>query len=121
MDGASQTVDEDACNNLPAEAVTESHSVAPVSSAGVADGGGGAANLDSHGAGPEPNYPPGVRLFSGRSVQAEDVKEVIRLLAEAGIPACVVGVYALRYFGAGRRSNVSQVLARIKVGEGYTY
>jgi hypothetical protein len=52
---------------------------------------------------------PGLRTHSGRDIEPEDVKEVIRLLGQVGAPACVAGVYALRYFGAGRVSNVSLI------------
>lgn len=52
---------------------------------------------------------PGLRTHGGRDVEPEDVKEVIRLLKQAGAPACVAGVYALRYFGAGRISSVCLV------------
>lgn len=50
---------------------------------------------------------PGLRPWSGRDIQYDDVRLVIGLLDEAGIPACVVDVYALQYYGAGRVSNVS--------------
>lgn len=36
----------------------------------------------------------------------DEVLEVIELLETAGIPVCVVGVMALRYFGAGRVDDV---------------
>lgn len=52
---------------------------------------------------------PGLRSWSGRDIEPEDVKEVIGLLDKVGVPACVVDVYALRYYGAGRISNVSEV------------
>lgn len=46
---------------------------------------------------------PGLRIFEGRaSIGVDDVREVIRLLNAADIPACVVDVNALRYYGAGR-------------------
>lgn len=50
---------------------------------------------------------PGLRPWSGRDIEYDDVRLVISLLDEAGIPACVVDVYALQYYGAGRVSNVS--------------
>lgn len=39
-------------------------------------------------------------------------QEVIELLEAAGHVCCVTGVKALRYYGAGRVSNVSQSLSR---------
>ncbi|POS81525.1 hypothetical protein DHEL01_v200098 [Diaporthe helianthi] len=48
---------------------------------------------------------PGLRDQSGRTFETEDVKEILLLLAQADIPTCIAGVYALRYFGAGRVSN----------------
>lgn len=70
------------------------------------------SNADADiGAGLVPDYPPGVRSLSGRQTEPEDIRTVISLLKEAGIPACIVGVYALRYYGAGRISNVSYVPA----------
>ncbi|KAG7135341.1 hypothetical protein HYQ45_006880 [Verticillium longisporum] len=45
---------------------------------------------------------PGIRYHEGRESTIEDVRDVITLLNEAAIPACVIGVNALRYFGAGR-------------------
>lgn len=104
---ASQAADEDP-SNISAGTVT-SPSVVSISNANVAD----AANSESNGAGLVPGYFPGLRIVSGRTIDPEDVKGVIRLLEQAGIPACVVGVYALRYFGAGRISNVSQYLCWI--------
>ncbi|KAH7140923.1 hypothetical protein EDB81DRAFT_799183 [Dactylonectria macrodidyma] len=46
---------------------------------------------------------PGLRDVQGRSTYGgEETLEVITLLKAAGIPACVVDVNALRYYGAGR-------------------
>ena len=39
-------------------------------------------------------------------------QEVIELLEAAGHGCCVTGVKALRYYGAGRVSDVSQSLSR---------
>lgn len=36
-----------------------------------------------------------------------EAREVIRILHDAGIPSCVVGAHALRYYGAGRIGVVS--------------
>lgn len=96
---ASQTADDDG-SSQSTETVT-SPSVVTVPSAG--------AGFESH-CGDEffQSKFPGLRIIEGRDIDADDVKEVIGLLKQAGIPACVVGVYALRYFGAGRISNVSQ-------------
>lgn len=101
MEGvASQTADDERSNRSPG--TVPSSSVVSVPNAG--------AGFESLGAGLVQSNFPGLRIFSGRSTEANDVKEVIGLLERAGIPACVVGVYALRYFGAGRMSNVSQPL-----------
>ena len=54
-----------------------------------------------------PDVLPGLRVFDGRSSQGvEDVLEVIKLLKTANIPACIVDVNALRYYGAGRATWV---------------
>ena len=46
---------------------------------------------------------PGLRVFKGRSSDGvEEVKDVIGLLNAVDIPACIVDVNALRYYGAGR-------------------
>jgi hypothetical protein len=46
---------------------------------------------------------PGLRDARGRITHGgEETLEVIKLLKVAGIPACVVDVNALRYYGAGR-------------------
>lgn len=46
---------------------------------------------------------PGLRDARGRSTHGgEETIEVTKLLKAAGIPACVVDVNALRYYGAGR-------------------
>ena len=46
---------------------------------------------------------PGLRIFHGPPSQGvDDVLEVIKLLKTADIPACIIGVHALRYYGAGR-------------------
>ena len=46
---------------------------------------------------------PGWRTYTGRqSKGADDVQDVITLLNGVDISACVVGVNALRYYGAGR-------------------
>ena len=51
---------------------------------------------------------PGQRFFEGPySYGVDDVREAIRLLKTADIPACIVGVNALRYYGAGRVTWVS--------------
>ncbi|TVY36986.1 hypothetical protein LOCC1_G006702 [Lachnellula occidentalis] len=52
-------------------------------------------------------YPPG-----GGSQQAKDVTDA---LESAGIPCCLVGVAALRYFGAGRISEAKQLSAASSV------
>ena len=49
---------------------------------------------------PGDRYPPG-----GGSEQAKDVTDA---LETAGIPCCLVGVAALKYFGAGRISEASR-------------
>lgn len=50
---------------------------------------------------------PGLRAYTGRHCNgAEDVRGAIRVLGGADIPACVVGVKALQYYGAGRMSWV---------------
>lgn len=36
-----------------------------------------------------------------------EVRDVIRILNDAGIAACVIGTHALRYYGAGRLGVVS--------------
>lgn len=38
---------------------------------------------------------------------SREVLEVIKTLEAAGIPACIVGIHALVYFGAGRAAHVS--------------
>lgn len=103
MNGASQKIDEDP-GNASAEPVTSPRGVSQ-SNAGLA----GAA--DHEGEKPQTLFTvaelPGLRTNSGRDVEPEDVKEVISLLGQVGAPACVAGVHALRYFGAGRISSVS--------------
>lgn len=103
MDGASQTTDENP-SNASIGTVTSARGVSE-SNAGLA----GAADHEGQDAPPVFTVAdlPGLRTHSGRDVDPEDVKEVISLLGQAGAPACVAGVYALRYFGAGRISNVS--------------
>jgi hypothetical protein len=50
---------------------------------------------------------PGLRTHTGRSTYgADETREVIRLLNASDIPACVVDVNALRYYGAGRATWV---------------
>lgn len=52
---------------------------------------------------------PGARDYSGQDVRGgglDAIVDVVNLLAAEGIPSCVVGVWALRYYGAGRVSNV---------------
>lgn len=52
---------------------------------------------------------PGARDYSGQDVRGgglDAILDVVNLLAAEGIPSCVVGVWALRYYGAGRVSNV---------------
>lgn len=101
---ASQTVDED-----PIEALTGTNT----SPGGLPESNASVAGLSEH----EGHVPslssaagfPGLRTHEGRRATPKDVKEVIQLLDKAGVPACVAGVYALRYYGAGRVSNVSLV------------
>ena len=51
---------------------------------------------------------PGARSWAGRpSIGVDDVRNVLALLNAANIPACVVHVNALRYYGAGRVTSVS--------------
>ncbi|KAJ0116950.1 hypothetical protein J7T55_003364 [Diaporthe amygdali] len=101
MDGASQTADEDPTKassgtNTDPGGVLESDASVP-----------GATEHQGHAVASVLSEAdlPGLRSHSGRSIAAEDVKEVIGLLDKAGVPACVAGVYALRYYGAGRISN----------------
>ncbi len=55
---------------------------------------------------------PALRTYNGRpSRGVEDVREVIKLLSEADIPSCVVGIHALRCYGAGRATWVSPLLS----------
>ena len=50
---------------------------------------------------------PGMRSLTDRpSNEVDDVQRVIRILDKACIPACIVDVHALRYYGAGRSSWV---------------
>lgn len=104
MNEASRTIDE-----RPSNASNES----VTSHGGDSESNAGLAGIPPHelrvyvDETPFPPVPelPGLRTHGGRDVKPEDLKEVIRLLEQAGAPACVAGVYALRYFGAGRISN----------------
>lgn len=52
---------------------------------------------------------PGLRDYSGEQTSRQGVDEildVVNQLAAADIPSCVIGVKALRYFGAGRVTDV---------------
>ncbi|POS76766.1 hypothetical protein DHEL01_v204831 [Diaporthe helianthi] len=103
MDEASPTI-----NEIPRSATSESVTSpggGPESDAGqpgTAAHEGATSDISAFSAVPEL---PGLRTHGGRDVTPEDVKEVIHLLGQAGAPACVAGVYALRYFGAGRISS----------------
>lgn len=57
---------------------------------------------------------PGDVSASHGGAGAVEMRDAIRLLREAGIPSCVVGVHALRYYGAFR---VPRVRGRICVSE----
>lgn len=51
---------------------------------------------------------PGLRTEVGRDSRGpDDILGVIGLLNNANIPTCIVGVNALRYYGAGRITSVS--------------
>lgn len=104
MKGVSQTIIENH-SNASTEPVT--------SPRGVSDSYASLSGADHEGENAHPlftaAYLPGLRAHSGRDVEPEDVKEVISLLGQAGAPACVAGVYAMRYFGARRISSVSLV------------
>jgi hypothetical protein len=51
---------------------------------------------------------PGMRVYEGRpSYGIDDIREALKLIDAANIPACIVGVYALRYYGADRLTWVS--------------
>lgn len=100
MDGASQIID-DIPRNASNESVT--------SPGGGPESDAGRPGAAAHEGADISALFPGLRTWEGRDVTPEDVKEVIRLLGVAGAPACVAGVYALRYFGAGRVSNVCRV------------
>jgi hypothetical protein len=52
---------------------------------------------------------PGLRDYSGAETSKGGIDEilaVINLLSAAEVPSCVVGVKALRYYGAARITNV---------------
>jgi hypothetical protein len=70
---------------------------------------GGTGDSQSQGCVPQAkNMFPGLRMNTGRPTKGVgEAREVIELLSAAGIPACVIGVHALRYYGAGRISWVS--------------
>lgn len=63
---------------------------------------------------------PGIRYHEGRESTIEDVRDVITLLNEAAIPACVIGANALRYFGAGRVTAVSVRPIHLSTSDGLT-
>ncbi|KAG8158224.1 hypothetical protein KVR01_011985 [Diaporthe batatas] len=104
MDGDSQIIDE-----IPHDASNEPVT-SPTSPGGGPESDAGRPGTAAHqgadlaASTAVPEF-PGLRTHGGRDVTPDDVKEVIRLLGEAGAPACVAGVYALRYFGAGRVST----------------
>lgn len=59
---------------------------------------------------------PGLRDNDGHpSEGADDILDVIKLLNVATIPVCIVGVNALRYYGAGRVVWVGQSLPCISL------
>jgi hypothetical protein len=54
---------------------------------------------------------PGLRDYSGAGTShdghaLDEILDVINQLSAAGIPSCVVGVRVLRYYGAGRITDV---------------
>lgn len=54
---------------------------------------------------------PGLRDYSGARTShdghgIDEILDVINQLSAAGIPSCVVGVRALRYYGAARITDV---------------
>lgn len=52
---------------------------------------------------------PGIRTKSGRKSEGvSDVVDALKLLNDAGVFGCVVDINALRYYGAGRVTAVSE-------------
>jgi hypothetical protein len=52
---------------------------------------------------------PGLRDYSGAQTSKggiDEILDVINLLSAAKVPSCVVGVKALRYYGAARITDV---------------
>jgi hypothetical protein len=54
---------------------------------------------------------PGLRDYSGKETSQQGVEEILDVVAQltaAEIPSCVIGVKALRYFGAARVTNARE-------------
>lgn len=61
---------------------------------------------------------PGLRDYSAKDTSPQgvtEILEVVNLLASANIPSCVIGVKALRYYGAARVTDVSPSIIRTQV------
>ena len=61
---------------------------------------------------------PGLRDYSGKDTSPQGVTEILEVvnhLAGANIPSCVIGVKALRYYGAARVTDVSPSIIRTQV------
>lgn len=61
---------------------------------------------------------PGLRDYSGKETSPQGINEILEVvnhLASGNIPSCVIGVKALRYYGAARITDVSPSVIRTQV------